>query len=425
MQQGVISEYIFVITLFILEDNCSVTGDSMKKTRLRAGLISSYVPKKCGIATHSRDLIEAIYNHSGFDWRLIAAEDTKDSYSYNGREIAILKKDSLSSYEVAAKAMNDWGPDIVLLAHEFGLYGGSWTDFEQNGIARHDPTGDFILTLINKLSAPIITTLHTVLPEPDEVRRDVMRSISERSTKLITMTEDARKTLNFYYDIDEKHIEVIPHGVPQPTKSDKKLVLEELGLDSNRFYLLITGLIGPNKSIDLVIKALPEIIKRHPEVTLLVVGQTHPDILAAVGEVYRESLVSLAAELSVSKSLQFVNEYLPIEKLVDYFTIADIYLTIHKDPEQSASGTLAYALGCGLAAISTPYRYAKEVLADGRGFLVPFDSSQAITNQVNNLIEDTTLRQQTGEKAMAFGSLMTWEKVADAYVNLIREIAGE
>jgi len=397
----------------------------MEKRKLRVGLISSYVPKKCGIATHSRDLIEAMYNHAGFDWRLIAAEDVKDSYSYDGRAIAILKKDSLSSYEAAANAMNEWQPDVVLLEHEFGLYGGSWVDFEQNGKSHHDPTGDFILTLINKLSAPIITTLHTVIPEPDEVRRDVMRSISERSAKLITMTEDARKTLNFYYGIDEKHIEVIPHGVPQPTKSDKKLVLEELGLDSDRFYLLITGLIGPNKSIDLVIKALPKIIERHPEVTLLVVGQTHPDILAAVGEVYRESLISLAAELGVSESLQFVNEYLPIEKLVDYFTIADIYFTIHKDPEQSASGTLAYALGCGLAAISTPYRYAKEVLADGRGFLVPFDSSQAITDQVNNLIEDATLRQQTGEKAIAFGDSMSWEKVGSAYLDLLEGIIGE
>lgn len=398
----------------------------MAKRKLRVGLISSYVPKKCGIATHSRDLIESMYNLSGFDWCLIAAEDDKGSYSYDDRRaIAILKKDSLSSYEAAAKAMNDWQPDVVLLEHEFGLYGGSWVDFEQNGKSRHNPTGDFILTLINKLSAPIITTFHTVLPEPDEVRRDVIRSISERSAKLITMTEDARKTLNFYYGIDEKHIEVIPHGVPQPTQRDKKTVLKELDLDNNRFYLLITGLIGPNKCIDLVIKALPEIIKRHPEVTLLVVGQTHPDILAVVGEVYRESLTSLADELGVSKSIQFVNEYLPIEKLVDYFTIADIYLTIHKDPEQSASGTLAYALGCGLAAISTPYRYAKEVLADGRGFLVPFDSPPAIVDQVNDLIEDTALRHQTREKAMAFGNSMSWEKVGDAYLNLLKDIIRE
>ena len=399
----------------------------MNKKNLRIGLISSYVPKKCGIATHSRDLVEAMYysNAAGFNWRLIAAEDAKDSYSYGDRAIATLKKDNLASYEAAAKAMNEWQPDAILLAHEFGLYGGNWVDFNHHGIDRHDPTGDYLLTLINSLTAPIITTLHTVLPEPDDVRRGVMRSISERSAKLVTMTEDAQHTLNFYYDIDEKHIAVIPHGVPQPVQRDKKLIIKELELDSNKFYLLITGLIGPNKGIDLVIKALPEIIKLHPEVTLLVVGQTHPDILASVGEIYRESLISLANELSVIDHVQFVNEYLPTDKLVDYMTIADIYLTIHNDPEQSASGTLAYALGCGLASISTPYRYAKEVLADGRGFLVPFDSPSAIVDQVNALVENKTLQQQTKEKAAAFGKTMSWAKVGESYMSLLKAIIGE
>lgn len=397
----------------------------MLKRKLRVGLISSYVPKKCGIATHSRDLIEAMNRHDSIDWRLIAADDVVDSYSYGDRAIAKLKKDNLASYKNAAKLMNEWQPDIILLAHEFGLYGGGWVDIMQRGISRHDPTGDYILTLINELSAPIITTLHTVIPEPDEVRRDVMRSISERSSRLITMTEDARHTLNFFYGIDEQYIAVIPHGVPQPVQRDKKIILRELGLDSDRFYLLVTGLIGPNKGIEFVIKALAEVIKVHPKVTLLVVGQTHPDILASVGEVYRESLIRLAKDLGVCDSVLFVNEYLPTDKLVDYLTIADIYLTIHNDPEQAASGTLAYALGCGLASISTPYRYAKEVLSDGRGFLVPFGSPSSIAKQVNILIEDTTLQQKTKAKAAAFGKKMSWAKVGDSYLRLIRDIIKE
>lgn len=397
----------------------------MTKNKLRVGLISSYVPKKCGIATYSRDLIEVMCKKYDFNWGLIAAEDTKDSYSYGDNAIAVIKKDSLDSYKAAAKAMNDWNPDAVLLQHEFGLYGGGWVDTEHEGVKRHDPTGDYILTLINSISAPIATTLHTVLPEPDDVRRNVMRSISERSSRLVTMTEDAQRTLNFYYDIDEQHIAVIPHGVPQPVQRDEKLVRQELGLDKDRFYLLITGLIGHNKGIDLVIKALPKIIEHHPEVTLLVVGQTHPGILAVEGESYRESLVSLADKLNISEHLQFVNEYLPTDKLVDYYTIADIYLTIHSDPEQSASGTLAYALGCGLVAISTPYRYAKEVLSEGRGFLVPFNSPQAIVEQVNTLIDHPELQQQTRKKAAAFGKLMSWEKVGDAYLRLLKEIIKE
>ena len=406
-------------------NNHLLPGNSMIKKSIRVGLISSYVPKKCGIATYSRDLIEAMAQHEGFDWRLIGAEDALDSHSYGDRLIAVIKKDSLASYKTAAKAMNDWHPDVVLLGHEYGLYGGNWVDIIHNGEKQHNPTGDYILTLINALSAPVITTLHTVLPEPDAIRRDVMRSISERSSKIVAMTNDAKETLKFYYDIGEKQIAVIPHGVPQPVHRDKKIVLNELALDSSRFYLLITGLIGPNKGIDLVVKALPNIIKRHPEVVLLVVGQTHPGIIATEGEVYRESLVTLANKLGVSKSLQFVDEYLPLEKLVDYFTIADIYLTIHKDPEQAASGTLAYALGCGLASISTPYRYAKEVLANGCGFLVPFDSPPAIVKQINTLMENKLLLQQTREKAAVLGRSMSWEKVGNAYLKLLRDANKE
>jgi glycosyltransferase involved in cell wall biosynthesis len=399
----------------------------MTKRKLRVGLISSYVPKKCGIATHSRDLLEAMRSSDkdGFDWGLIAAEDNKDSYSYCHQAVAILKKDDLKSYKAAATAMNKWQPDIVLLAHEFGLYGGRWVDFNQHGIDRHDPTGDYVLTLINGLTAPIITTLHTVIPEPDSERHDTMRAISDRSARLVTMTNDARQTLKFFYGIDRAHVAVIPHGVPQPVQRDKKVIIKELGLDENRFYLLVTGLIGPNKGIDYIIQALPEIIERHPNVTLLVVGQTHPDILASVGEIYRESIIQLASLLGVSDHVQCVNEYLPTDKLVDYMTIADVYLTIHSEPGQAASGTLAYALGCGLAAISTPYRYAKEVLANGRGFLVPFGSSTAITQQVNTLIEDEKLLIKTKSKAALYGKSMSWAKVGEEYMSLLKDIIKE
>ena len=394
----------------------------MTKKKIRIGIISSYVPKKCGIATYSRDLIEAMDKDPDFDWCLVAAEDSKDSLSYGDRAIAVLKKDNIDSYKAAAAALNEWQPDVVLLEHEYGLYGGNWVDFEYKGVNRHDPTGDFILTLINSIFVPVVTTLHTVLPEPDKARLEVMQAISKRSTKLITMTDDARRTLKFYYDIDEKHVVVIPHGVPKPTPGDKKLITKELGLDNSKFYMLITGLIGPNKGIDVVVRSLPKILERHPNVVLLVVGQTHPDILLTDGEAYREGLVKLAQELGVGESLRFINEYLPTDKLVDYFTIADIYMTIHNDPEQSASGTLAYAIGCGLVSISTPYRYAKEVLSDDRGFLVPFNSPSAIVERVNILIEDTALYQRTREKAMKFGDSMSWDKVGDAYLHLMRTI---
>lgn len=397
----------------------------MTQNKLRIGLISSYVPKKCGIATYSRDLIEAMSVSTDFDWRLIAAEDALESHVYDNRVIAAVKKNDVDSYARAAEVMNEWKPDAVILEHEYGLYGGNWAEIDYKGTSQRVPTGDFVIGLINSLKAPLITTLHTVIAAPDDARRDVIGSISKRSSRLITMTKDAQQILHQDYDIDTDHVAFIPHGVPRPVVRDRKLTLDKLGLDGSRFYLLITGLIGPNKGIDIVIKSLPKILELHPEVTLLVVGQTHPDILAADDESYRDGLLRLASELGVVQSVQFVNEYLPTDKLVDYFTIADIYLTIYSDPEQSASGTLAYALGCGLVAISTPYRYAKEVLADGRGFLVPFNSPSSIVERVNSLIDDKTLYEQTRQKTAAFGESMSWPRVGDAYLKLLRQVIEE
>lgn len=397
----------------------------MIKRKLKVGLISSYVPMRCGIATHSRDLLEGMLSHDEFDWRLIAVEDSMGPYDFNGKDIARLDKFCLKSYETAAMAMNQWKPDVILLAHEFGLYGGSIHDIKHKGKDLHVITGDYILNLIKNLKAPIITTLHTIIPEPDNIRKKVMREIDKRSSILVSMTEDGRSTLDFFYGINKNHVAVIPHGVPQPNQRDKQLVVKDLSLDTKKFYLMVTGLIGPNKGIEFIIKALPDIVKKHPEVILVVVGQTHPTILAEVGEVYREGLIELAAQLGVGDYIKFVNEYLPTDKLVDYLTIADIYMTIHSDPEQAASGTLAYALGCGLVSISTPYRYAKEVLADGRGFLVPFGSSDAIAKQVNELIEDQNLLETTKQKAKLFGCQMSWSRVGEGYMNLIEAIIHE
>jgi glycosyltransferase involved in cell wall biosynthesis len=389
---------------------------------LRIGLISSYIPKKCGIATYSRDLIEAIEKQDkvNVQWRLVAAEDNNESHSYDGKEIAILKKNSLKSYKNAARILNKWAPDIVLFEHEYGLYGGSWADVEKDNIAWHVPTGDYILELIDKITAPIVTTLHTIVVKPDVTRQAVICNINKCSSKLIAMTNDTRNILKSQYGISVDDIEVIPHGVPQVNSRNKKISKMGLGLNENSFYLLVTGLINNNKGIDIIIRALPSILKKHHKVVLLVVGQTHPDVLAAEGELYRKSLINLAQELGVDGSLQFVNEYLPTEKLVDYFMIADIYLTIHKDPEQAASGTLAYALGCGLVAISTPYRYANEVLSEGRGLLVPFNSPSAIAKCVNMLIEDKVMYKKTKHKATLFGKLSSWPKVAETYMKVIK-----
>jgi glycosyltransferase involved in cell wall biosynthesis len=394
----------------------------MNKTKLRVGLISSYVPKKCGIATYSRDLIDAMGLSEKFDWCLVAAEDSKDEYSYGKKAIAVIKKDNQDSYIKAAEALNKWQPDVVLLEHEYGLFGGDSAEINYAGKIHHAPTGNYILSLLDNISAPVVTTLHTVIPKSDRARADVLHAISNRSAKIITMTRNAKHVLHQNYNINSKHVAVIPHGVPRPNRNKRSVVCSELGLDCNRYYLLVTGLIGPNKGIDTIIKALPKIIRLHPQIMLLVVGQTHPNILTFEGEKYRNSLTKLARELNVSDYLHFVNEYLPTDKLVNYFTIADVYLTIHKDAGQSASGTLAYALGCGLVAISTPYRYAEEVLAGSRGILVPFDLSSAISKQVNELIENPELSERIRARAKTYGATMNWKKVGKTYLKLLKDV---
>lgn len=393
-------------------------------SNLRLGFIGSYVPKKCGIATFSRDLMQGIQqNYPKTEIFVSAAEETNASYNYDKTVVATLKTDSKKSYREAAKIFNKLNLDAVMLQHEFGLFGGEWTKFKHDGVKHTAPTGDNIFELINNIHAPIITTLHTVLPYPDPVRKEITRKIDDRSVMLVTMTQDSKRILCADYQIPENKIVVIPHGVPKQPRKNRSELLKGLNLSEKNFYLVTTGLISANKGIDLVIQALPNIIEKHPNVRLLVIGQTHPQIIASEGERYRESLIKIASRLKIQPAVIFINKYLETKELMQYLAAADIYLTPHRDPEQSASGTLAYAVGTGLLIISTPYRYAQELLANNRGFLVPFEDSVSIADSVNRLIYDTTLQKKTRESLKSYGSKMAWPSVARAYLKLIEDYA--
>jgi len=392
----------------------------MRSKVLRFGFISSYVPKKCGIATFSRDLINGILSENGrVELPIVAAEDPGESYNYGEEVISVLKTNQKNTYLEAARAFNKLDLDGVLLQHEFGLYGGDWTKFTKDGIKHNDPVGNYIFNLIDKLKMPVFTTLHTVLPQPDNVRKQVIQQLSDRSSALITMTNDSKNILETKYNIPSNKVFVIPHGVPEAVTRPRESTLNKLNLDPKNFYLVITGLISPNKGIDLVIKSLPKILDKHPNVRLLVVGETHPHILAHEGEKYRDKLMKLAKKLSVQSSVTFINKYIPTDTLMQYLSASDIYMTIHRDAEQSASGTLAYAVGTGLLTISTPYRYAQELLNNGRGFIVPFESPKSITDTVNKLIGDSALRARTKQKLRLYGRNMEWPVVGKSYLRLI------
>lgn len=350
-----------------------------------------------------------------------AAETDDESYKYNKSVIAVLKTNDIDTYVQAAAAFNQRSLDAVMLQHEFGLYGGNWVKFTQAGIHHHYPTGDNIFALIDNLSAPIVSTLHTVLPYPDPTRKAVTRRIAERSAMVVTMSQDSKRILCADYQIAENSIVVIPHGAPSKSNKNRARILKDLGLSADNFYLVITGLISPNKGIDLVISAIPNILRAHPNVRLLVVGQTHPQVLKEDGEAYRHRLKALARKLKVESAITYINKYLDTEDLMEYISAADIYLTPHRDPEQSASGTLAYAVGTDRLTISTPYRYAQELLALNRGFLVPFEDPVAIADTVNRLVNDTSLQKKTRQSLNVYSEKMAWPVVGKDYLKIIED----
>jgi glycosyltransferase involved in cell wall biosynthesis len=391
---------------------------------LNIGWISSHVPKRCGIATFSRDLIEGMHLHTP-DMRVfsVATESPTESFKYPEDVVAVTKTNDATSFEKAAQILNTKPLDALVLQHEYGLFGGNETAFEKDGNRVSFPLGDNVLALVDQVKVPLVTTLHTVLPEPDAERREIIRQLADRSARLVTMTHDSRILLEQDYGIKAGKITVIPHGVPTATPVTTAEAKRRLKLPENEPIMMITGLIGPNKGVEQALRSLPQILETHSNVSLYVVGQTHPNIVSSSGESYRESLMALAKVLGVAPHLKFVNDYLPLEELVHYMQAADIYLTLHRDMEQAASGTLAYAVGAGLVAVSTPYRYARELLGDGRGFVVPLDDTAATSRTIVEVLSNQALFDETRRKARTYGTHMQWDAVGKTYAELIAAVA--
>src|ERR1019366_57439 len=326
----------------------------------RIAFVGNYLPRQCGIATFTTDLCTALATEYGTE-RLFAipVNDPESSYQYPERVRLELAQDDISSYERAAEFLNFNGNDLVCLQHEYGIYGGT--------------AGSYLLTLLRRLNMPVVTTLHTVLREPNPDQRRVLEEIARLSDRLIVMSEQAAQFLRDVYAVPHEKIDVIPHGVPDFQFMDPNYFKDQFGAEG-KSVLLTFGLLSPNKGIENVIRALPTIILDQPNVVYVVSGVTHPQIRRREGERYREELIALAAELGVSQNLIMVNRFVSAEELVEHVGAADIYITPYRQEAQIVSGTLAIALGAGKAIISTPYWHAKELLAEKRGVLVPFEN---------------------------------------------------
>jgi glycosyltransferase involved in cell wall biosynthesis len=367
----------------------------------KVAFLGDYLPRKCGIATFTTDLRCAVAKEfPQLQCLVVPVNDFADGYAYPAEVRFEIAEQDLTSYLRAADFLNITDVDVVCVQHEFGIYGG--------------PAGSHVLALLRELQMPIVTTLHTVLREPNPDQRRVMRDLIRRSTRLVVMSERGREILLEVYAAPASKIDVIPHGIPDMPFADPNFFKDEFGV-AGKQVLLTFGLLSPNKGIEYALRALPEIIREFPNVIYIVLGQTHPNLLRNEGEEYRLSLERLAKDLGVQKNVVFFNRFVELEELMRFIGAADIYLTPYLTEAQITSGTLAYAFGAGNAVVSTPYWHAAELLTEERGKLVPFRDAHAIAVAVTALLRDEPLRHSMRKNAYKLGREMIWSRVAQIY----------
>jgi glycosyltransferase involved in cell wall biosynthesis len=366
----------------------------------RVAFIGNYLPRQCGIATFTTHLCEAFAAGHDVTCLALPVNDIPEGYAYPAEVRFELAEKEIDSYRSAADFLNINDVDVVCLQHEYGLFGGQ--------------AGSHILGLLRELRVPLVTTLHTVLCDPDPDQRRVMEEIVALSDRLIVMSERASEFMQEIYRAPADKIDLIPHGIPDVPFVDPAFYKDHFSLEG-RTVLLTFGLLSPNKGIEHVITALPAIVRRRPEVVYVILGATHPHVKRREGETYRLSLQRLAHEAGVAEHVIFYNRFVSQDELIRFIGAADLYLTPYLNPAQIVSGTLAYTLGAGKAVISTPYWYAEEMLAEERGVLVPFRDPAALAEQVNNLLAHEARRHAMRKRAYLFGRNMIWPQVARRY----------
>lgn len=377
-------------------------------TIARIAYIGNALPRRCGIATFTHDLEKAISKAGRFQSTIVAMSDRPEGYDYPPEIGFEIYDQVIDDYTAAAKFINDGKYDIVSLQHEFGIFGGD--------------SGRYILGLISRLNAPVVTTLHTVLATPNASQRSVITKILSLSHRVVVMAQKAKHLLQSVYNVPSSKIVVIAHGIPDTNYTDPESVKVKRGF-SGKQTILTFGLLSPNKGIEVVIDAMPTILKKNPEAVYIVVGATHPNLVRHQGEAYRDSLVARAKDLGVSEHVVFLNQFVDKETLLDFIAMSDIYVTPYLSEAQMTSGTLAYSFGMGKAIVSTPYWYAKELLADGRGTLVPFNDVLATGAAISDLLCDETKRIAIGKRAYDAGRSMIWPRVAEAYIRVFEQAA--
>jgi glycosyltransferase involved in cell wall biosynthesis len=369
---------------------------------IRIAFIGNSLPRHCGIATFTTDLQQAVsMSGAGVETCIVAMTDCGSTYNYPSAVRLQVNDERIEDYVRAADYLNAGRFNIVSLQHEFGIFGGEW--------------GDHIMALLSRLTMPVVTTLHTVLAEPTHVQRNLLNRIVDASAKVIVMAEKARELLRNVYEVAADKVEVIPHGIPDFAFVEPDEAKTKFGF-SDKSVILTFGLLSPNKGIEIMIDAMPTILKHCANAVYVVLGATHPNLVRQEGEAYRANLLARVRELGVEDHVVFLDQFVDKATLLGFISMCDVYVTPYLNAAQMTSGTLAYSFGLGKAVVSTPYWHARELLADGRGILVPSGDTAAIAIEIADLLTDHPRRHAMRERAYTSGRSMTWERTAERYL---------
>ena len=370
--------------------------------------IATYPPVECGIATFTQDLLTAIRKFTPFNApRVLAMNYPGETRVYPDVVSFQIDKARVEDYDEAAKYINDSSISVLMVEHEYGIFGGD--------------TGVHILRLMEQVKKPMIVTLHTVLAAPNPMQKEIVERMARLAKHLIVMIDMGRRILTEHYDVDPAKIVVIPHGVPNVRKRASEIAKKTVGLTGHTVVSTF-GLINSGKGLEYAIEAMAGVVHKHPDAIYLILGETHPAVRKEQGEEYRNSLIQLVEKHGIGRNVRFNNKYLTLDELVTYLSATDIYVTPYLNKDQITSGTLAYAIGCGKAIISTPYLYAEEMLGEGRGILTPFRDSEAMSKALMKLLDDLPYRHKLETATYKFGRRTTWCNVAIEHLNLFHKL---